>query len=175
MPTIMGLPAFRCPPRIGVPCVLSEAGSHELVLYSFAPTSGAAKSEIFRIQVDDPNSLAWDLSPDGTRVVYAQHEFGSASIHVRELDTKTVRDILLKGVTDLSTLSWAADGKSLFATTFAVTGSSLLHITLDGKYRVLYKGAKEVEGARPSPDDRYLAFGDVVSASNVWLVEGLPK
>lgn len=175
MPTVMGLPAFRCPSRIGVPCVLSEAGSHELVFYSFAPTPAAAKSELFRIPVDDPNSVAWDLSPDGTRVAYAQHEFGSASIHMRGLETKNIRDILLKGMTDLSTLSWAADGKSLFATTFAITGSSLLHITLDGKYRVLYKGAKEVEGARPSPDGRYLAFGDVVSASNVWLVEGLPK
>jgi hypothetical protein len=175
MPTAMGLPAFRCPLGTGISCVLSEAGSHELVFYSFTPTPSAAKSEIFRIPVNDPHSVAWDLSPDGTRVAYAQHEFGSASIHVRELDTKTVHDILLKGMTDLSTLSWAADGKSLFATTFAVTGSSLLHITPDGKYRVLYKGAKEVEGARPSPDGRYLAFGDVASASNVWLVEGLPK
>ncbi len=78
-------------------------------------------------------------------------------------------------MTELSTLSWSADGKSFFATTFALTGSSLFHVTLDGKYRLLYKGAKEVEGARPSPDGRYLAFGDVVSASNVWLVEGFPK
>jgi Tol biopolymer transport system component len=70
---------------------------------------------------------------------------------------------------------WSADGKSLFATAFALTGSSLFHVTLDGKYSVLYKGAKEVEAARPSPDGRYLAFGDVVSASNVWLVEGFPK
>jgi hypothetical protein len=37
------------------------------------------------------------------------------------------------------------------------------------------KGAKEVEAARPSPDGHHLAFGDVVSASNVWLVEGFPK
>jgi Tol biopolymer transport system component len=67
------------------------------------------------------------------------------------------------------------DGKSLFITTFALTGSSLYHVTLDGKYHVLYKGAKEVEDAKPSPDGRYLAFGDVVSACNVWLVEGFPE
>jgi len=72
-------------------------------------------------------------------------------------------------------MAWSPDEKSIFITTFSLTGSSLLHVTLDGTYRVLYKGAKEVEGARPSPDGRYLAFGDVVSASNVWLVEGLPK
>jgi len=78
-------------------------------------------------------------------------------------------------LTELSSLSWSADGKSFFATTFAVTGSSLYHITHEGKYSVLYKGAKEVEGARPSPDGRYLAFGDVQSASNVWVVEGFPQ
>jgi hypothetical protein len=175
LPTMKGPPAFRCPSKSGALCVLSEVDSHELVFYSFAPAPNGARTERFRIRVDDPNSVAWDLSPDGTRVAYAQIEGGSVSIHERELDTKTVRDILLKGMTDLSTLSWAADGNSLFATTFAVTGSSLLHITRDGKYRVLYKGAKEVEGARPSPDGRYLAFGDVVSASNIWLIEGLPK
>jgi hypothetical protein len=72
-------------------------------------------------------------------------------------------------------MAWSADGRDLFITTFSLFGSSLLHVSLDGKYHVLYKGAKEVEGARPSPDGRYLAVGDVVSASNVWLVEGLPK
>ena len=175
LPTMTGQPAFRCPWRAIRPCVLSESGSGELVFYSFVPIPSTLKSELFRVHADDPNSIAWDLSPDGLRIVYAQYDWKSASIHVRELSTQTVRDIPLKGLTELSTVSWAADGKSLFATTFAVTGSSLFHIALDGKYHVLYKGAKEVEGARPSPDGRYLAFGDVVSASNVWLVEGLPK
>jgi Tol biopolymer transport system component len=170
-----GQPAFRCPSQSGPSCVLSEAGPHEVVFYSFAPLPGAAKSEIFHVEASDPNDLTWDLSPDGSRIAYAEFTWRSASIHVRELRANTTRDIPLKGMTELSTLSWSSDGKSFFATTFALTGSSLFHVTLDGKYRVLYKGAKEVEGARPSPDGRYLAFGDVVSASNVWLVEGFPK
>ena len=175
LPTMTGQPAFRCPSRASRPCVLSESGSGELVFYSFAPVPSAARSEVFRVHADDPNSVAWDLSPDGLRIAYAQYDWKSASIHVRELSTAAVRDIPLKGLTELSTLTWSADGKSLFATTFAITGSSLFHVTLDGNYHVLYKGAKEVEGARTSPDGRYLAFGDVVSASNVWLVESLPK
>jgi Tol biopolymer transport system component len=175
MPTMTGQPAFRCPSQVDAPCVLSEAGSHEVVFYSFAPFPAAVKSQLFRVQADDPNAVAWDLSPDGSQIGYSEHDWRSASIHVRELRTNAARDIPLKGLTEVSTLSWSADGKSFFATTFALTGSSLFHVTLDGKYRVLYKGAKEVEGAKPSPDGRYLAFGDVVSASNVWLVEGFPK
>lgn len=175
MPTMTGQPAFRCPSQRDAPCVLAEAGSHEVVFYTFAPVPAAAKSEIFRMRADDPNTVAWDVSPDGSRIAYAEYDWHSTTVHIRDPRKNFVRDIPLKGVVELSTLAWSADGKSMFATTFSLKGSSLLHVSLDGKYHVLYTGAKEVEGARPSLDGRYLAFGDVVSASNVWLVEGLSK
>jgi len=175
LPTMTGQPAFRCPSHPSTSCVLSEAGSNDVVFYSFAPLPGTVKSEIFRIEANNPDDFNWDLSPDGSRIAYSEFSWHSASIHIRELRSNTTRDIPLRDVTGLSTLSWSADGKSFFATAFALDGSSLFHVTLDGKYRLLYKGAKEVEGARPSSDGRQLAFGDVVSASNVWLVEGFPK
>jgi len=173
MPTMTGQPAFRCPSQPGPACVLSEAGPHEVVFYSFA--AAPAKSALFRIDASNPNEVSWDLTPDGSRVAYSENDWQSATIHIRDLRTNTTRDLTLKSLAELSTLSWSADGKSLFATRFGLTGSSLFHVSLDGTYRLLYKGAKEIEGARPSPDGRYLAFGDVVSASNVWLVEGLPQ
>jgi Tol biopolymer transport system component len=175
MPTMTGQPAFRCPSQQEASCVLSEAGQHEVVFYSFAPVPRASKSEIFRMQADDPNTLVWDISPDGSRIAWAEYDWRSTTVHIRDLRTNVVRDIPLKNVVDLSTMAWSADSKSLFITTFALTGSALLNVSLDGKFHVLYGGAKDVEGARPSPDGRYLAFGDVTSASNVWLVEGLPK
>jgi Tol biopolymer transport system component len=116
-----------------------------------------------------------DLSPDGSRIAYAEYGWSSASIHIRDLRLNATADIPLRGLTELSTLTWSADGKSFFATTFSVAGSALYHVTCDGKCQVLFKAAKEVEGAKPSPDGRYLAFGDVQSASNVWLVEGFPQ
>jgi hypothetical protein len=48
-------------------------------------------------------------------------------------------------------------------------------LTLDGSVRPLYKAAKEAELPKASPDGRYLAFGEVVSGSNVWLIEGIPN
>jgi Tol biopolymer transport system component len=175
MPTMTGQPAFRCPSQPGHSCVLSEAGPREVVFYSLAPAPAAEKSMLFRIDASNPNEVSWDLTPDGSRVAYSENDWQSATIHIRDLRTNTSRDILLKGMSELSTLSWSADARSFFATTFGLRGSSLFHVTLSGTYRLLYKGAKEIEGARPSPDGRYLAFGDVVSASNVWLVEGLPR
>ena len=175
LPTMVGQPAFRCPSRSGTSCVIAEAGPDEVTFYSFSPVPGTVKTEIFRIKTERPDGVAWDLSPDGSQIAYAEYSWRSASIHIRELTTNVTRDIPLKGLTELSTLSWSAVGKSFFATTRAVTGSTLYHVTDEGKYSVLYKGAKEVEGARPSPDGRYLAFGDVQSASNVWVVEGFPQ
>jgi len=173
VPTTAGHPAFRCPSQPGAPCVFSEAGLNEVAFHSFAPVPGTAESEIFRIQAKAPNSVAWDLAPDGSRIAWCERDARSASIHVRELGRGTTRDISLPDWVELVTITWSADGRSLFVTNFAPDGSSLLHVTLDGKYRVLYKGAKEVELPRPSPDGRALAFGEVVSASNVWLIEGL--
>jgi hypothetical protein len=174
-PTTKGHPAFRCPSQPAASCVLSEAGRNDVVFSSFAPVPSAAKSEIFRILAEDPDGVFWDLSPDGSRVAYAEHNWTSAAIHIREIGQRITRDIPLRGLSEVSTLAWSADGKSLFFTTFAVTGSSLFHVTLDGRCHLLYKGAKDVEAPRASPDGRYLAFGDVVSASNVWLIEGIPR
>jgi len=141
---------------------------------SFDPVPSAARTEIFRIKVNNPNNFFCDLSPDGSRIAYG--ETGPHSlIRVREIRSVTTNDISLPAWPDLYTIGWAADGKSLFATGWAPTGRSLLRITFDGKTSVLYKAAKEVELQKASPDGRQLAFGDVISSSNVWLIDGIPK
>jgi Tol biopolymer transport system component len=175
VPTTTGQPAFRCPLRTGATCVLSEAGQNEVVFRSFTPVPGAAKSEIFRIQAKAPNLVTWDLSPDGAWIAYSESEPRSASVHVRELKRGVTQDISIPGLVELTTLAWAADARSLFVTNWAPAGSSLLRVTLDGKYSVLYTAAKEIELPKASPDGRSLAFGEVVSASNVWLIEGLVR
>lgn len=172
VPTTTGQPAFRCP-SFGSDCVLSEAGPSEVVFSSFAPVPAAARSEIFRISVKTPDQVAWDLSPNGSRIAYCERDVRSALIHVRDLRQGATRDINIPGWVELLSIGWAADSNSLFVTNFSPRGSSLLHVTLNGKCRVLYKTAKEAELAKASPDGRLLAFGEVVSASNVWLIEGL--
>jgi Tol biopolymer transport system component len=174
VPTTAGHPAFRCPTRPGASCVLSEVIGNDIVFSSFEPAPSAVRTEVFRLKAGDPTNVFWDLSPDGSRIAYGER--GSHSlIRVREVRAETTREIPLPAWPDVYTVGWAADGTSLFATDFAPTGSSLLHISLDGKARVLYKGAKELELPKASPDGRYLAFGEVVSNSNVWLVENLPR
>jgi len=150
VPAPVGQPAFRCPRRLGTPCVLSESMEREVVCSSFEPMPSAPKAEIFRIQPNNPNNIFWDLSPDGSRVAYGER--GAASvIHVRELRQNLTRDISIPQWPELLTVGWSANGSSLFATNFAPTGSSLLHISLDGKVTLLYKSPRTLTCPKPRP------------------------
>jgi dipeptidyl aminopeptidase/acylaminoacyl peptidase len=171
--TARGNPSFRCPTQPGPLCVLSEALEGELVFSSFDPVPSAKKVEVFRIAVNDPDDVFWDLSRDGSRIAYGNRSVYSL-IRVRELSNGTARDISVRRWPELVSISWSADGKGLFAADYAPRGSSLLHITLDGKVRVLYKGVEPIELLKASRDGRYLAFGEVVSSANIWLIEGIP-
>jgi hypothetical protein len=96
----------------------------------------------------------------------------SASIHILDLQSRATHEVQLRGWVDLHSLAWSADGQSLFVTSFSATGGSLLHVTLDGRVAVLFKAANDVDLPSPSPDGRSLAFSEIVSVSNVWLLEG---
>lgn len=172
LPTAARHPGFRCSSAPAGSCVLSEAGANEVVFSSFAPVPSAVRSEIFRISAKNPADLAWDLTPNGSRIAYSEYELRSASIHILDLQSRATREVRLQGWAELTSLAWSADGQSLFVTSFSPTGSSLLRVTLDGRFWVLFKAAKDVELPKPSPDGRSLAFSEIVSASNVWLLEG---
>ena len=142
---------------------------------SFAPVPSAARTEVFRVKVNNPDDLYWDLSPDGSRIAYGERgQHSLIRIRAIRADRNTSSEIPVPQWPDLYTIGWSADGTSLFATDFSPSGSSLLHILLDGKALVLYKGAKELELPKASPNGRFVAFGEVVSSSNVWLIENLP-
>jgi hypothetical protein len=152
---------------------LSEALEGEVVFSSFDPVPPAQKAEIFRIAVNGSNSVFWDLSRNGTQIAYGIRTIHSL-IHTRELKQQATREISIPQWPELGSIGWSAGGESLFASDYAPSGSSLLRVTLDGKTQLLYKAAEPIELLKASPDGRYLAFGQVVSGVNVWLIEGIP-
>lgn len=165
------LPDVRCP-KIGKrPCVLAESLASETVFSTFEP-SGGKPQEIARIDVR-PGRAFWDLSPDGTAIVYGQ----SGSESGEKLDVLTIgapgrREVPLKGWVSLIAVAWAADGRHLFATNGTIRGSTLLYASLEGEVRVVRTAESQyLLNVCPSRDGRRLLMGETTTDSNGWLIE----
>jgi Tol biopolymer transport system component len=165
--TATGYPDFRCASVPGSPCVLGEADDNRIVFSRFDSES-VAKRELTR--VDIRRDSVWDLSRDGSRLVFAARLSGSP-IRILDLASGAERHQLLAGSPLVYSVSWASDGKSLFVTTFSIKGSSLLRVFLDGRTRLLRQFSTWVETPIPSPDGSVLAFGEVSVNSNAWVLD----
>ncbi len=167
-----GHPRFRCPTVPDAPCVLSELVQRQVVFTSFDPSGGRQK-ELARIDVDPSVYTFWDLSPDGQWIAFGAREEGSGRIRLLSLAGQASREISAGGWTHLEFVAWAPDGKALYATGWASNGPPLLRVSVDGGTKLLYKGGYYVENPVPSPDGRYVAFGEVTLESNAWVIEDI--
>lgn len=172
LPTARGYPDFRCPsvPAPGSACVLAEAAPDRISFSAVDPAQGR-KGELADIDADPIGSF-WDLSPDGRRVAVGTCEVGDSHIRVLELATRKETQVTIKGWPCLTSVDWAADGKSFFASTWASKGGSLLRITFTGEAKLLYRAAgMSLERPIPSPDGRFLAYSEVTTIGNAWILE----
>ena len=72
----------------------------------------------------------------------------------------------------VSSLDWAADSKSIWASTTKESGNALLNIDLNGSARTVWRPRKiSVAWAIPSRDGKYLALHVDSSTANVWMLE----
>lgn len=149
--------SVNCPSHASGSCVFSRKEQDQLILYALDPLRGLGE-EVARIQ--EPAG-EWSISPEGGRIA-AEVKNG---IRILDLQTKAERNLPLPW--DINFLSWAADGKSLFI------GGPIARLDLNGKIHVLLDLGRNVwlNSALPSPDGRYLAFGQQSWDSNVWLLE----
>jgi serine/threonine protein kinase/Tol biopolymer transport system component len=159
-------------------CVVIEPTQDEkgLTLTAFDPVKGRGK--VLRTIQKDPSAHEFGtaLSPDGS--TFAISRSYEAEIHIRllSLTAGPDREISVKGWPALSFrgLTWSADGKWLYCGSNSPQGSTLLHVDLEGKAKVLWqrKGESGDLFGVPSPDGRYLAIRNSVLGGNVWMLEG---
>jgi Tol biopolymer transport system component len=150
--------------------VLAEQTGEQVVFTAFDPINGR-KGEVTRARSAQTDRSSWDLSPNGQWIAFATREETRARIRLLPLAGQAPREISADGWIFLESVAWAADGKSLFATSYAPDGSRLLHVSLDGRVRVIHKVRFFIENPVPSPDGRYLAFGDITPEGNVWFID----
>jgi hypothetical protein len=84
-----------------------------------------------------------------------------------------VREIPVRGVTNLTSFDYAADGKGFFAGDTSRAEVRELYIDLAGNTSVLWRqpGTFFSIWGVPSPDGKYLALVMVTDDSNVYTVE----
>lgn len=166
------LDEFRCALDRGGRCVLRTTVPGEYyVYYALDPILGKGR-ELARTKWLLGVLGNWDISPDGTHVAIPNHDFRSARIRVLALspgrNERTEREVVLKGLTNLRGLTWAANGRGWFVSVDTTVGNRLLYVYLDGNFRPL----GDISGwAVPSPDGRHVAFLDRIVATNAWMIE----
>jgi WD40 repeat protein len=172
LPSARGYPDFRCPsvPDLSRSCVLAEANQDQVVFSAFDPIQGR-KGELARLDVD-PSDSFWDVSPNGSRIAFGKFEASVGHIRILDLAGGEPRVVELRNGDHLTSVGWAAHGNGVFVTNWSSVAGSILHVALNGETHLLHRAAgMTLERPLPSPDGRYLIYGDVITTSNAWLIE----
>ncbi len=176
-----GVDHLACARSPATLCVLSEEAPDrkQLIFTAFHPTEGR-KQELARVDLKQPVAgYGWDLSPDGSRLAFAQYDEREGHIQIIPLAGKKVRELSLKGWYGLGRLFWAADGRGVFVSTAGVAapGDVLLHVDLEGHDEVVWhhKGMSgfnyEATRGVPAPNGRSLSVLAYTNDSNMWMLE----
>ncbi len=154
-------------------CVIAEPSDDrkQVTVTSLDPVHGRGP-EFARFELDlQEHNWQFELSPDGSRIAATPSPEGP--IYILSLRGQATQQVHVKGWSNLRSLSWAADGKSLFVSSGNRQERSLLHVDLQGHAHFLWQnpGAYGESGAVASPDGRHLAMYGRTLNSNIWMIE----
>ena len=173
-----GINNFQCARAPSQACLFSKFVKGAMVFFKFDPSTGA-HGEWIRVSNASPEweGYNWTLSPDGKMVALSKgktHVSTGADVRLVPLDGGAEKVLYVTGWAGLSTIDWAADGKSLWASA-RLRGETrtLVNIDLQGHAKpVLEEKTPHVGWAIPSRDGKRLAILEAAGDSNVWLLEG---
>jgi Tol biopolymer transport system component/DNA-binding winged helix-turn-helix (wHTH) protein len=170
-----GINNFQCARAPATVCVLSEFTGNSLEFFTFNAVTGE-KKPLTRIEGPEWYLQNWTLSPDGSTLAMAKkkHVPGPAAIRIFAMAGGSERTLTLKNWSGISSIDWAANGRSIWVSASSPTGmQTLLNVDLHGQARaVLQEPEKQLGWAIPSADGRHLAIWEASGSSNAWLLEG---
>jgi eukaryotic-like serine/threonine-protein kinase len=165
-----GIVNFGCPSRPSSSCVISRGEGDQLIFYALDPLQGQGK-EITRTDLGQANGLDWSISPDGSQIAVGGLAQRPDGVRIIDLQNRKERNFSIPKGWDIVSLSWAADGKALFAVGHS-TKVYLARINLDGTTQVLLEQPSGWFGEPiPSPDGKHLAYFQGTTEDNFWLLE----
>lgn len=160
---------FQCAASPATLCIIGQATAQEIQFIQFDPNTGRQTPMGFSVKGSKYN---WSLSPDGETIALAQ--WRRPEIQLVSTKTGKSRSLALQSEMGVSSLDWAFDSQSLWASSSTLTGTqALLNIDLHGRVHQLFQDPdKDVGWAIPSPDGRHIAFWEAGGSSNAWLLTG---
>jgi serine/threonine protein kinase/Tol biopolymer transport system component len=170
---VPGISDMHCTYRAANLCTYSAqtADGRSLVVTAFDPVAGKGK-ELLRIPTEPGAAYAYALSPDGSLVAYEKMDWTADQVHFLPLRGGQARTVTVKGYTNLDSLDWAPDSKSVFVGTWGPSGATLLHIDLNGSVQPVWRQPQPAETwGIPSPDGRHLAMIAESADANVWMID----
>jgi len=169
---MMGRYEYKCSFASSSSCVVSSLKDTQLTFFYLDPLKGRGE-EIAAIAGYKGGQPRWDLSPDGSKIAIVDEGELNGEIQILNLADRRISPLRVRDFQYLQHISWAADGKSLFAVAFD-SSVCLLSVNANGTARVLYEipgNAGWISSIMPSPDGKHLAFTKRVTASDVMLLE----
>jgi len=156
-------------------CVLAELKDKQLIFSHLDPVTGKG-DEIASIAGYQGSEPRWSLSPDGARIAIVDPVEEKGEIRILNLADRKVTVLLLRNWKwkFLQWISWAADGRTLFASADSYLSDSLFSVDANGNLKILYEipgGAGWISSIVPSPDGRSLAFTKRMYIADVMLLE----
>jgi serine/threonine protein kinase len=152
-------------------CAMAErrADRKQLLFTAFDSLNGRGR-KLTEFDTEAAIDYWWDLSPDGTRIAIVKNR--ERQVHILSLNGWAPQDITVKGWDTLTSAAWAADGRSLFVSSFKDRGPVLLSVDLQGNARLLWEHLGGIDTyAVPSPDGRHLAMRAWNVEGNLWMME----
>ena len=162
---------FQCAYSPSLLCVYSQSLPNAVRFVIFDPVSGA-KKELTRIEGFAGFKYNWSLSPDGSSIASAV--WRSNQIQFLSTTNGSTKSVAVKGQGGILALDWAADGRSMWASSSTPSGAEMLvNIDLRGEMRpMLEETDKDVGWAIPSPDGRRVAIWEASGSANAWSLQG---
>jgi hypothetical protein len=162
---------LQCAHSPSLLCVFSQSLSNAVRFVTFDPVSGA-KKELTSIEGSTGYKYNWSLSPDGLTIATAV--WRSNQIQFLSTTNGSTKSLAVKGQGGILALDWAADGRSLWASSSTPSGAErLIHIDMRGEMRPMLEDPdKDVGWAIPSPDGRRVALWEASGSANAWSLQG---
>ena len=169
-----GVNNFQCARAPAKECIFSQFTKDGLLFIEFDAKSGEKKRQVLRVDEPEWQYYNWSLSPDGRMLALAK-EHRAAETEIRLVPTRggAERILHVKDWQGVTTLDWAADGKTLWASAMLRgEARALINIDLQGHARVVLQETKPYMGwAIPSRDGKKLALWESAGGSNAWTLQ----